>query len=167
MAEPNKISKLEAMRKAIQEKPRTQPDRPPQSNKTGKVAAAVTPAGPKKPRRINPRSAPARDLRAKTRGRLPDYTTFDAEWNGKEWSGELAVWVRLPYINERVLEMSFIGTADGLFRLAEELDIKFWEWYAKEATDEQKTRLVFAPESPAPAPYQSPSRPDGTASGPR
>ncbi len=108
-----------------------------------KVAAAAT------PKKVNPRSAAARDARAKQRGRMPVGTTDGAEWDGKTWAG----FIKVYWSNGNVMHQ-ILHSADGRFRLAEELDIAFWEWYAKTADDKQKAGLTFAPEeSNRPEPY--------------
>lgn len=112
-----------------------------------KVAAAAT---PKKP---NPRSAEARDARAKSRGRLPINAFGNWFWDGKSFSGELKIQTLFDAAEPRMIKL-FSHTADGQFRLMEELDIMFWEWYAKKATVEDKAQLVFAPEeSNRPEPF--------------
>jgi hypothetical protein len=162
------------------------------NGKKAKVAAAPTPPWvkatpvpdasnePKKERSFNHRTAKARDARAKARGRLPVKTNLRAAFNGVEWFGELFVdgdaglWVK-----------TFAHKADGLFRLMEELDIMFWDWFTR-APKEEKERLtfvtdppppqpwtgvpteppVFAPPPPASAPGPSPSGPACTAGSP-
>lgn len=121
---------------------------------------------PKKP---NPRSVKARDLRAKARGRLPVGTRMFTHWAGSIWEGRLIVYTVPPgvegYGDDIVNEMEydaatvpkavreFVAKADGLFRLMEELDVMFWTWLATVATEEEKAKLVFAKEPPKPEPY--------------
>lgn len=120
------------------------------------VAAAATPKKPKK-EKDNPRSYKARDARSKTRGRLPVNATVTAVWMGSEWRGGLDIYKENDELIKRIRHQ-----AEGLFRLMEELDIMFWEWFAKEASAEEKARLVFAPHPPEPAPWPDPSSPEGT-----
>lgn len=123
---------------------------------------------PKKP--TNKRSAKARDLRMKVRGRLPVNAQFFSVWNGVKHEGRLTVYTVPPGIDnykggdivndmemdEATVPVSvkkFFHKAEGVFRLMEELDVMFWEWYAKVATAEEKAKLVFAPDPGRPEPY--------------
>lgn len=163
MEEINKPTRLEKMRDALKNKPKAV--KTEKKQKTGKVAAAATPAkvadGPPVPKKPNHRAAKARDERAKKRGRMPVGSTVHAAWDGTKWVGSMVI----PYsgglggYDSRV----FTHESDGLFRLMEELDVTFWQWYAKEATDEEKKRLVFALRPPAPARWPYPEGPESTA----
>ena len=129
-----------------------------------KVAAAATPKkeNRSKPRaryvKDHPRSANAREERMKTRGRLPDRTTATATYLTGRWYGNITVWD-----SKCSAVRSFLHEAEGLFRLMEELDVMFWEWYAQRATDAEKARLVFAPLLPESAPEPYPVGPGSTA----
>lgn len=154
MPENKKTPRTEALRKALDNKPKVvQPSAPPLHPKA-KVAAAATPTLPKKQ---NPRSAAARDARSKERGRVPLYTTWSLEWMGDRVEGQMQLWDATGE-----LVTSFSHKAEGVFRLLEELDIRFWNWFVKDATDDQKKRLGFAPNPPVPAPFVDPSAAAGT-----
>lgn len=105
-------------------------------------AAAATVPKRKKPSR----SAPARDARAWARGRLPRETHVSAVWTGKMWAGSLTA-----YGADGVAVFRVSMARDGQFRLMEEMDVLFWEWFASpEAVSEGKDRLVFAPDPQPP-----------------
>ena len=142
--------------------------------KASKVAAAATqkldqpirtmPLRPKVPgqnpaKKKNPRSWKSRDARGKTRGRLPDNTLMSGRWSGTEWVGSMEV-----YTKDGDTLYTLEHQADGLFRLMEEMDIKFWNWFAHDATVGQKGSLAFAPHPPAPAAWVSPGTQEGTGS---
>lgn len=136
--------KTNALRKALADRPAAKP-----------VAAAAT--QPAKKAKPNPRTAKARDERAKARGRLPLWTQVDAVWNGTCYVGRLIVFEEVKTTPLQVkletnLVKSFRHTADGLFRLMEELDVMFWNWFAT-ATEAERARLHFAPDPPKPQPW--------------
>lgn len=105
------------------------------------VAAAANLAEPKPPKKENPRSSMARDARAKKRGRLPECTRIEASFAAGTWLGKVFVHDK----NANCI-MYFEHAADGLFRLMEELDVRFWQWFISlgEESDIKKS-LVFAP----------------------
>lgn len=167
----DKFEKTKRMREALKKNVAAKTDKKA-------VAAAATP----KKKKNNYRTAKARDLRTKSRGRMPVNTELWSAWDGNKWVGKLYVRTVPPgvgnsedIVNDMEWEEAvvpkkvkeFNHEADGLFRLMEELDIMFWEWLAKEATADQKARLVFAPDPPVPAPWPNPSVPENTAPGSR
>lgn len=113
------------------------------------VAAAAT---AKKP---NPRSAAARDARAKARGRLPVTTTFTTVYLGR---GQHEGAMRVPYMG---VAKEFIRRSDGLFRLIEELDIEFWNWFATLDADE-KASMEFDTIDAKPEPMPKPATEEKT-----
>lgn len=124
------------------------------------VAAAA-----KKHKKQNPRSAKARDERAKRRGRLPKGVTLSVEWDGLEancWHGEMTLWGPTA-INTGEPVKTFQHKADGLFRLCEELDIMFWNWLSSPGDEDIKAKLVFAPEPPVPEKFVNPEASAGKA----
>lgn len=152
MSGPKKPTRTEQMRVAIA------------NGKKAKVAAAATPAapkatvvpaatdkGPKKERSFNHRTSKARDARAKARGRLPVGANFHSAWDGTSHQGSLVVPL-VPELDGRDCKV-FVHSTDGLFRLMEELDIMFWAWFVKEATVEEKAKLVFVTDPPPPQPW--------------
>lgn len=167
MAESKKTPRTDQLRQALANRPKPAP------KPHAPVAAAATP----KPKKANPRSAKARDERANVRGRLPICTFSSQHWDGENYTGVLVVNEPPPgveafgdIVNDKEWDQAtkprrvkaFHHKADGLFRLMEELDIMFWEWYAKESTSEERKRLKFAQNPPAPAPFPRPSTSGGT-----
>lgn len=104
----------------------------------GKIIGA--PAMP----RPSERSAAARDARAKVRGRLPVNSAYSAAWTGAAWSGLLVL--RAGLLGRHVKTFQHSAEDGGLFRTLEELDIKFWEWFAAPGDEAVKALLQFAPE---------------------
>ena len=146
MSEQNKNSNVQRMREAIKNRP---PLKKP--SLLHKPTAAA--------KKHNPRTFKARDERAKKRGRLPTNVRVEATWDGEKWVGLIEC--REPDMYPIIV----LGhQADGLFRLMEELDIKFWQWYSKEATADQKAKLIFAPSPPAPAAWPGQTSEEVTAS---
>lgn len=72
-------------------------------------------------------SAQARDAKHRARGRLPDGSTFCVRYSAasKTWSGTLEV-----LASDASPAYNAGHTADGVFRLLEELDIMYWEQVA-------------------------------------
>lgn len=147
------------MRDAIASKPQAKPAQQPP--KTDKVAAkpVATVATSPFPKKKNPRTVKAREARAAQRGRLPNDTSINTRWNGTRWSGMMA----LRKVNVFVPIKELVHETDGLFRLMEELDIMFWNWMATKGDEDIKALLVFAPNPPVPAPWQTPEAAAGTA----
>ena len=140
------MNRREEMKRAIEQHKAVSP--PKAAKKVIlKVAAAAT-----KKVRNNPRSAKARDARAKARGRLPTGTTISTEFNGKDWDGELCV-----FDTDGRLMHSIIHRAEGHFRLSEELDVHFWNWFSQQPPI-IKAQMAFSTESPKPEPYPKESK---------
>lgn len=156
----NGFSKKQAMQDAIKrhmesKKPDKSP-KPPALPKSQVVAASTQ--EPKKP---NPRTSRARDERSAKRGRLPERTLVGATFDGSgQWLGHMTLWDCKG--NGPI--KTFLHEADGLFRLMEELDIQFWNWFATKVDDEIKAKLVFLSQPPAPAPFEFPQEPGPAAS---
>lgn len=89
-------------------------------------AAKLAAGKQKKCKKAYRRSARARDLRMATRGRLPNGVEVTARYYGGKWAGVM----RVICPSDRSKDEVFEHLADGLFRLMEELDVKFWEWCA-------------------------------------
>lgn len=135
---------------------------PPRPNPPAKVAPPVATVATPKEKRGNPRTAKARDARMKTRGRLPDRTMLRCAWDGVRWVGTIELYGskwRATGGPSHVINL----LSDGLFRLMEELDVAFWEWWAKPGDEAIKALLTFAPNPPAPARWESPGEGAGTA----
>lgn len=113
----------------------------------GNFAAAAVPPEPSE------RSAAARDARAKARGRLPVGSWATVVWNGADWIAVLNVVCAVETLAGRTeavaKSLTHSAPDGGLFRTLEELDIKFWEWFASDADKEVKAMLHFAPEPEA------------------
>jgi hypothetical protein len=136
------MGRREDMKKAV-EAGRASKGKPPP--KPAKVAAAATPAA-KKP---NPRSAAARDARAKARGRLPVNTVVAGEWRGDQYYGTFTL-----YCPRATRLKVFSHYADGLFRLMEEMDVMFWDWMAHPEIDPAiKAELKWSEKDVKPEPY--------------
>lgn len=106
------------------------------------VAAAAT---PKKP---NPRSAKARDLRMKHRGRLPNMTHWEIGHHECVLSVEMNVgyWIPNPEPGnggKLYQSVSFRHGAKGLFEALEAIDVKFWKWLADPANKEIASKFEF------------------------
>lgn len=112
-----------------------------------KVAAAAT-VTPPVPKKVNPRSAAARDERAKKRGRLPQDTRVYAEVRDSVWNGRMFV---LGEGNAVIKSFSSSGT--GQFETLEKLDVMFWDWFTSGADELSKASLVWHAEDVKPDPY--------------
>lgn len=117
------------------------------------AAAAKKPEVPKKP---NPRSAAARDARAKARGRLPQESYYESKYLNGQYVGRLVLHTVVlggdPGSNPLVPVKEFRHSADGLFRFMEELDVMFWNWFAADGDGEIKRLLTFDPVDRKPEP---------------
>ncbi len=152
------MNKREQMKRAIDDAKKSRPKvaaaaTPPPA----KVAAAASGGGqndggkteskkPGKPKR----SARARDARAKARGRLPSHTQVIAWWDGNRWVGSILLFTEATAEKQAEQVRVFKHTSDGLFRLMEELDVMFWEWFTAPGDEEIKALLVFNPDAPDP-----------------
>lgn len=136
---------------------------------------------PKAIKKVNPRSAKARDARALARGRLPIGTAWTTRWDGQVVTGVLCLFTVPPGIEayggdivndfemdeatKPKLVKAFNTQGDGVFRVMEELDVMFWNWFAAAGDEAAKARLVFSPNPPAPAPMPAPGSEESTDSG--
>lgn len=111
---------------------------------SGNAAATGTTTAPPKP---GERSAEARDARAKARGRLPAGTVIHGAWVGATWIMTMSI--RAGVLHPCLKSFTHSAPDGGLFRTLEELDIRFWEWFASDADKEIKAVLHFAPEPEA------------------
>lgn len=139
-------SKRERMKKAIQENAGKSP-----AKKVVGLPARVAAAAKKS----NPRTAEARDARAKARGRLPCGWGVEAHWNGKEWVGQ----ARVQYETGSLAPMvawEFTHKSDGLFRLMEEIDVEFWQWAASHPEDALALKWPTEDVKPEPYPKEKP-----------
>jgi len=156
--------KTELVKRALANRPAPQQKTLAQLDAERRKAEAASkrpPKPPPAPRKPNWRSARARDERAARRGRAPIGYWVEAYWDGLRWNGVATV----QTANEATVYTQ-THSADGLFRLMEELDVKFWEWFAQ-AQPDVRAALRFAESPPAPEPAGGhPAAPSGGTAGP-
>lgn len=144
-------SNRDRMKEAVEghkaQKPQSKP-----AKKAVKVAAAATPEGPKKP---NPRSAAARDARAKARGRLPNMVTVELAHCDGLWSGAMRInyWQPKDGGGRSLQSVIFTTRSKGQFETAEALDVLFWAWFVAAGDEPIKALLEFSKFDVKPEPY--------------
>jgi hypothetical protein len=156
MSEPKKFSRTESIKDSIARSKAMQQSAPQHGlqpvprapfKKGGKPFKPKAPQKPAGPKKLNPRSAKARDARAAARGRLPDNFVTQELWTGTVYKGYAAA-----RDGKGNVVWDLNCDAKGMFELREAMDIAFWNWFAT-APDAEKSRLVFNPDPPKPDPF--------------